>query len=216
MIKILIADDHNMLINGLKLILAVRKDFNVIASANNGIEVIELVKKEKPDLILLDINMPMLNGYQTIRLLKSDFPEINVIVLSMLNDKRSVWNMLEAGAKGYLFKNTDDKNLFKAIDEVSNGRYYVTEDIESILEEFLQNNKNPDKGNKPQLLSSREIEIVRLIVDGNTNAQIADMLYLSIRTVDTHRKNIFHKLNLNNAASLVKYALENKIFLGLD
>lgn len=216
MIKILIADDHNMLINGLKLILAVRKDFKVIASANNGIEVIELVKKEKPDLILLDINMPMLNGYQTIRLLKSDFPEINVIVLSMLNDKRSVWNMLEAGAKGYLFKNTDDKNLFKAIDEVSNGRYYVTEDLESILEEFLQNNKNPDKGNKPQLLSSREIKIVRLIIDGNTNAQIADMLYLSIRTVDTHRKNIFHKLNLNNAASLVKYALENKIFLGLD
>ncbi|PWS29818.1 response regulator [Pedobacter paludis] len=216
MIKILIADDHNMLINGLKLILAVRKDFKVIASANNGIEVIELVKKEKPDLILLDINMPMLNGYQTIQLIKADFPDINVIVLSMLNDKRSVWNMLEAGAKGYLFKNTDDKNLFKAIDEVSNGRFYVTEDLESILEEFLLNNKNPDKGNKPQLLSSRELEIVRLIIDGNTNAQIADMLYLSIRTVDTHRKNIFHKLNLNNTASLVKYALENKIFLGLD
>lgn len=216
MIKILIADDHNMLINGLKLILAVRKDFKVVASANNGIEVIELVKKEKPDLILLDINMPMLNGYQTILLLKSDFPGINVIVLSMLNDKRSVWNMLEAGAKGYLFKNTDDKNLFKAIDEVSNGRFYVTEDLESILEEFLLNNKNPDKGNKPQLLSSRELEIVRLIIDGHTNAQIADMLYLSIRTVDTHRKNIFHKLTLNNTASLVKYALENKIFLGLD
>lgn len=215
MIKILIADDHNVLINGLKLIFAVRDDFKVISAANNGQEVIDLVKSECPDVILLDINMPVLNGYQTMEILKSDYPEIKVIVLSMLNDKRNVLNMLEAGAKGYLFKDTDDKHLFNAIDRVYQGGYYVSEDLQNILDEFLANHKHPDKKNK-QLLSSRELEIVSLIIEGNTNAEIADLLFLSTRTVDTHRKNIFYKLNLNNTASLVKYAFENKAFLGLQ
>jgi len=214
MIKLLIADDHNVLINGLKLILAVRKDFKVIAVANNGVEVIDLVKNERPDVILLDINMPVLNGYQTLKIIESDYPEIKVIILSMLNDKRNVLNMLEAGAKGFLFKDTDDKNLFKAIDYVYQGAYYVSDGLEEILEEFLCYNKYPGKKNK-HILSSRELEIVSLIVEGNTNAEIADLLFLSTRTVDTHRKNIFYKLNLNNTALLVKYALENKAFLGL-
>lgn len=215
MIKILIADDHNVLINGLRLIFAVRNDFKVISAANNGLEVIDLVKSECPDVILLDINMPVLNGYQTLEILKSAYPEVKVIILSMLNDKRNVLNMLEAGAKGYLFKDTDDKHLFKAIDQVYNGGYYVSEDLQHILDEFLANSKHPDRKNK-QLLSSRELEIVSLIIEGNTNAEIADLLFLSTRTVDTHRKNIFYKLNLNNTASLVKYALENKAFLGLQ
>ncbi|RBQ06178.1 response regulator [Pedobacter miscanthi] len=215
MIKILIADDHNVLINGLKLIFAVRGDFKIISVANNGQEVIDLVKSECPDVILLDINMPVLNGYQTLEILKSDYPEIKVIVLSMLNDKRNVLNMLEAGAKGYLFKDTDDKHLFKAIDLINQGGYYVSEDLQHILDEFLASGKYADKKNK-QLLSSRELEIVSLIVNGNTNAEIAELLFLSTRTVDTHRKNIFHKLNLNNTALLVKYALENKAFLGLQ
>ncbi|GAA4210028.1 response regulator transcription factor [Pedobacter jeongneungensis] len=214
MIKILIADDHNVLINGLKLILAVRSDFKVIAVANNGAEVIDLVKNERPDVVLLDINMPVLNGYQTLGILKSEYPDIKVIILSMLNDKRNVLNMLEAGAKGYLFKDTDDKHLFKAIDCIYNGEYYVSESLRNILEEFLLSNKYQDKKNK-HLLSSRELEIVSLIIDGNTNAEIADLLFLSTRTVDTHRKNIFYKLSLNNTASLVKYALENKAYLGL-
>jgi len=215
MIKLLIADDHNVLINGLKLILSVRSDFNVIAVANNGMEVIDMIRIDKPDVILLDINMPILNGYQTLEIIKSDYPEIKVIVLSMLNDKRNVLNMLEAGAKGYLFKDTDDKNLFKAIDCVYRDEYYVSQDLENILEEFLSHSKHPDKKNK-NLLSSRELEIVNLIIHGNTNAEIADLLFLSTRTVDTHRKNIFYKLNLNNTALLVKYALENKAFLGLQ
>jgi len=215
MIKLLIADDHKVLINGLKLILAVRSDFKVIAVANNGAEVIDLIKNERPDVILLDINMPILNGYQTLEVIKSDYPEIKVIILSMLNDKRNVLNMFDAGAKGYLFKNTDDKHLFNAIDCVYQGNYYVSDGLENILEEFLSNHKFPDKKNK-HILSSREIEIVSLIIDGNTNAEIADLLFLSTRTVDTHRKNIFYKLNLNNTASLVKYALENKAFLGLQ
>ena len=112
MIRLLIADDHNVLINGLKLILSVRSDFKVIAVANNCTEVIDLIKIERPDVILLDINMPILNGYQTLGVIKSDYPEIKVIVLTMLNDKRNVLNMLEAGAKGYLFKDIieDKKN----------------------------------------------------------------------------------------------------------
>jgi len=216
MVNILIADDHNMMINGLKLILAVRTDFNVIATANNGLEAIELIRRDKPDVILLDINMPLLNGYQTLQVIKSDFPDVKVIVLSMAADRKSVLSMLQTGANAYLFKNTDDKTLFKAIDEVMSSKYYVSNEIQDILDEYLAGNRNP--GNKPsqKLLSSREIEIVKLITDGNTNGEIADILFLSIRTVDTHRKNILYKLKLNNTASLVKYAIENKIFLGLD
>ncbi|MGA9651598.1 response regulator [Pedobacter sp.] len=216
MVKILIADDHNMMINGLKLILAVRTDFNVIATANNGLEAIELIKKDKPEVVLLDINMPLLNGYQTLQVIKTDFPDVKVIVLSMSADRKSVLSMLEAGANSYLFKNTDDKTLFKAIDEVSNGRYYVSTEIQDVLEEFLSGHKDYSKKSNQKILSSREIEIVKLITDGNTNAEIADILFLSIRTVDTHRKNILYKLGLNNTATLVKYAIENKIFLGLD
>jgi len=216
MVNILIADDHNMMINGLKLILAVRTDFNVIATANNGLEAIELIRRDKPDVILLDINMPLLNGYQTLQVIKSDFPEVKVIVLSMAADRKSVLSMLETGANAYLFKNTDDKTLFKAIDEVMSSKYYVSNEIQDILEEFLAGNRTPAKKTAQKLLSSREIEIVKLITDGNTNGEIADILFLSVRTVDTHRKNILYKLKLNNTASLVKYAIENKIFLGLD
>ncbi|WP_316829602.1 response regulator transcription factor [Pedobacter aquatilis] len=215
MVKILIADDHNMLINGLKLILAVRSDFNVIGTANNGVEAIEQIKKDTPDIVLLDINMPRLNGYQTLQILKEEYPHIKVIVLSMTAERKSVLNMLEAGANAYLFKNTDDKTLFKAIDVVLKGKYFVSTEIQDVLEEFLTGNKNPAKRTSQKLLSAREIEIVKLITDGNTNSEIADILFLSVRTVDTHRKNILYKLGINNTASLVKYVLENKIFLGL-
>ncbi|RYD73930.1 MAG: response regulator transcription factor [Sphingobacteriales bacterium] len=216
MVKILIADDHNMMINGLKLILAVRPDFNIIATANNGLEALEVVKNDRPDVILLDINMPMMNGYQTLQILKSDFPEVKVIVLSMSAERKSVLNMLEAGANSYLFKNTDDKTLFQAIDEVVKGRYFVSTEIEDVLEEFLAKDRFNLKKQSQKVLSTREIEIVKLITDGNTNGEIADILFLSVRTVDTHRKNILYKLGLNNTASLVRYAIENKIFLGLD
>lgn len=216
MVKILIADDHNMMINGLKLILAVRPDFNIIATANNGLEALEVVKNDRPDVILLDINMPMMNGYQTLQILKSDFPEVKVIVLSMSAERKSVLNMLEAGANSYLFKNTDDKTLFQAIDEVVKGRYFVSTEIEDVLEEFLTKDRFNLKKQSQKVLSTREIEIVKLITDGNTNGEIADILFLSVRTVDTHRKNILYKLGLNNTASLVRYAIENKIFLGLD
>ncbi|GGI29153.1 response regulator [Pedobacter mendelii] len=216
MVKILIVDDHNMMIKGLKLILAVRKDFNVYATANNGLEAIDIIKKDKPDVILLDINMPLLNGYQTLQILKSDFPEVKIIVLSMSADRKSVLNMLEAGANSYLFKNTDDKTLFIAIDEVINGKYYVSNEIENVLEEFIIGQRDNSKKNSQKLLSLREIEIAKLIMDGNTNSEIADILFLSVRTVDTHRKNILYKLGLNNTATLVKYVMENKVFLGMD
>ncbi|WP_421940562.1 response regulator [Pedobacter sp.] len=213
--KILIADDHNMLINGLKLILAIRTDYEVVGAAYNGFEVLDMVQAFAPDILLLDINMPLLNGFQTLKKLNCIAPETKVIALSMLSDKRTVLSMLENGAKGYLLKNTDDRDLFQAIDQVSQGLYFVSPLLSEILNEYLKGGRG-DYGLNRKLLSDREVEIVRLIVDGFTNAEIADRLFLSVRTVDTHRKNIFHKLSVNNTASLVRHALENKIFLGLD
>jgi two-component system nitrate/nitrite response regulator NarL len=213
--KILIADDHNMLINGLKLILANRADYEVIGTAQNGIEVIEMVQELKPNLILLDINMPIMNGYQTLKKLQIIAPEVQVVALSMYGDKRTVLSMLENGAKGYLLKNTDDRALFQAIDQVSRGFHFVSEELQDILNEFLKGTRFTP-AHTQSTLSIRELEIVKLIIDGLTNGEIADKLFLSVRTVDTHRKNIFHKLSVNNTASLVRHAIENKIFLGLD
>lgn len=213
--KILIADDHNMLINGLKLILAIRTDYEVVGAAYNGFEVLDMVQAFAPDILLLDINMPLLNGFQTLKKLNCIAPETKVIALSMLSDKRTVLSMLENGAKGYLLKNTDDRDLFQAIDQVSQGLYFVSPVLSEILSEYLKGDRSECNFSR-KLLSDRETEIVKLIVDGFTNAEIADRLFLSVRTVDTHRKNIFHKLSVNNTASLVRHALENKIFLGLD
>ena len=136
MTKILIADDHNMFINGLKLILSTRSGYEVAAVAKNGKEVLRFLTSGCVDVIIMDINMPVLNGYETTLLLRAEFPHIPVIALSMLADKTSVTRMLEAGAKGYLFKNANDNELFQAIDTVTAGDYYVTGEMISMLHAF--------------------------------------------------------------------------------
>lgn len=219
MTKILIADDHNMFINGLKLILSTRKGYEVAAVAKNGKEVLSFLTSGCADVIIMDINMPVLNGYETTLLLRAEFPHIPVIALSMLADKTSVTKMLEAGAKGYLFKNANDNELFQAIDTVTAGDYYVTGEMISMLHAFEVKKRDLLRGYAKvdiHPLSTREIDIVRLIIEGFTNVEIANRLFLSTRTVDTHRKNILSKLGLKNTASLVKYVMDNKAFLGIN
>lgn len=213
-IQILIADDHQMMINGLKLILAMRKDLVIVGTADNGLSVLDQIQSLKPDILLLDVNMPHMNGFQTLKKLKSKVSGIKVIVLSMWNDKNTVMGMLENGAHGYLPKNTDENTLFCAIDQVLKGNHYVSAELQDYLSEFKSS--RGVRSLSRSLLSTREIEIVQLIIEGLTNAEIANKLFLSVRTVDTHRKNIFHKLQVNNTASLVKHAIENKIILELE
>jgi len=219
MINLLIADDHNMFINGLKMLLASEKKYKVTAIAHNGTEVLSQLRAFPIDIVLMDINMPVLSGYEAALVMEKQFPDVRIIALSMLADASSVRKMLEAGAHGYIFKNTDEKELFLALETVYDYGYFVTEEMQPVLKEYLKRKKDIEKGyEKPDVhpLSEREIEILKLIMEGLTNVLIAEKLYLSNRTVDTHRKNILAKLGLKNTAALVKYAVENAAFLSLN
>lgn len=209
--KLLIADDHTMFINGLKMLLSVSDLYEVVGVAHNGEEVLEILKKQEVDVILMDINMPVLNGYQTTFRLKEEFPHIKIIILSMLADEQSVTKLLDAGADGYLFKNADEDELFEALEAVALGLVYITKEVR----DKVQNRKKGIFSLKEVKLSSREIDIARLILNGCTNTEISEKLFISIRTAETHRKNILAKLNLKNTASLVKYLIDNKPFLEL-
>lgn len=214
--SILIADDHTMFINGLKLLLSTTNTYEVVAVAHHGQEVLDILERQPVDVLLLDVNMPVLNGYQTTLQVRKYHPDVKIIILSMLADELSVSKLLGAGANGYLFKNADEEELYAALDAVLNDHHYITREIRDKVNEPIgtQSNVSAAKGNLPSL-SSREIDIVKLIIDGYTNNEIADKLFLSVRTVDTHRKNILAKLRLKNTASLVRYVMENKIFIGL-
>ncbi|WP_028297356.1 response regulator [Olivibacter sitiensis] len=211
--SILIADDHTMFINGLKLLLSTASNYRVVATAHNGQEVLDLLEHESVDILLLDVNMPILNGYQTTLQVSKRHPDVKIIILSMLADELSVNKLIDAGAKGYLFKNADEEELYEALDTVLEDRFYITKEIREKIHISAGSNR-ADKNKLPNL-SSREVDIVKLVVEGYTNTEIADKLFLSVRTVDTHRKNILAKLRLNNTASLVRYVIENKVFFGL-
>ncbi len=218
MIRILLADDHSMFLQGLKMILAGHEHLEVTGTAGNGQEVLEAVRTGGIDLVVLDINMPVLNGYEATLQLAKEAPHIRVLALSMLGDGASVMKMLEAGAGGYLFKNADEAELLRAIEVIADGGYYVTPEMQPVLTQFEKRERDKQRGYlkyEVHPLSGREVEILGLIMNGLTNLEIADKLFLSPRTVDTHRKNILAKLELKNTAALVKYAVEKRAFLGL-
>jgi len=210
--KILIADDHTMFINGLRLLLSSMPGFEVCGVAANGQQALEHLETHETDLLLMDVNMPVMNGYQTTFRVREQYPNVKIIVLSMLADELSVTKLLEAGAHGYLFKNADEEELFEALQTVLEGKIYITKEIR----EKISQARKPSAGDEETVkLSSREIDIARLIMEGFTNPEIADKLFLSVRTVETHRKNILAKLHLKNTATLVKFLIDNKPFLGL-
>jgi DNA-binding NarL/FixJ family response regulator len=209
---ILIADDHTMFINGLKLLLYSLPGYEVAAVAENGQLALDRLADGPMDILLMDVNMPVLNGYQTTFQVREKYPEVKIIILSMLADELSVRKLLEAGAHGYLFKNADADELYEALDTVLRGEIYITREIREKLAPVRRNRGLEEESVK---LSSREIDIAKQIMEGLTNGEIADKLFLSVRTVETHRKNILAKLNLKNTASLVKYLMDNKPFLDL-
>lgn len=210
--KILIVDDHTMFINGLRLLLSAMPGFEVSGVASNGQQALEHLAGNETDIILMDVNMPVLNGYQTTFQVRQQYPEVKIIILSMLADELSVAKLLEAGAHGYLFKNADEEELLEALETVGENAIYITREIR---DKICLSRKNAPANEEAVKLSSREMDIARLIMEGYTNTEISDKLFISVRTAETHRKNILAKLNLKNTASLVKYLMENKPFLGL-
>jgi DNA-binding NarL/FixJ family response regulator len=204
-IRILVADDHAVVRQGLGRILAAEPDMEIVAEAANGREVLERAQERKPDVVIMDVAMPDLNGIEATRALMAASPHIRVLAVSMHKEAVYVREMLRAGARGYLIKDAQETDLIEAVRAVWKGQGYISPAIaESVLVDYRKHVDDP-----VERLTVREREVLRLIAEGKTNKEIAAMLTLSVYTVDAHRGNIMEKLNLRSAAEIVRFAMRN-------
>ena len=207
-IRIMLADDHPLFIEGLSMMLRREPDFELCGIANNGREVLEMLPTTNPDLILLDINMPKMNGLETIKYIKQSYPSVKIVMLSGYFDDAIIKEAKLKGANGYLLKSSQQDELIQTIKMVYSGSAFSTPHHEEPAPgEFLVNDKFLAQFN----LTKREREIIQHIKNGMTNQEMAQNLHLSVYTVETHRKNIMQKLKLNSPGALMKFIIENQI-----
>ncbi|MBT3380304.1 MAG: response regulator transcription factor [Lentisphaerae bacterium] len=205
--KILLADDHRLMREGLRSLLARQSGMDIVGEADNGITAVQLARELTPDVVIMDIAMPDLNGIEATRQIKAELPETKILGLSMHADRRFVKRMLAAGASGYMLKACAFEEVAKAVRAVMAGRVYTSPRItDLVLEDYIQQlSGTVDEGGT--LLSDREREVLQLLAEGKSTRDIADCLHVSTTTVDTHRKHIMDKLGLHNVAELTKYAI---------
>ncbi|MEO0505122.1 MAG: response regulator transcription factor [Bacteroidota bacterium] len=201
MITIAIAEDHQALIDGIKSYIRYEEDIKIIGQANNGEELLKLVRLKQPKVVLCDIRMPKLDGIEATKTILKELPYTKVIAFTMFDQEEAVQQMLAAGAQGYILKNSSLEVVLEAIREVASGKTYYDKKIHQ---------PNAEKNSTKSVLSSREREILQLIAKGRTSHQIADELFIGKSTVDTHRKNMIRKLGLSGAGELLRYAVEKK------
>lgn len=206
--RIALVDDHALFRNGLKLLLSDR--FSVVMEAQNGKEFIDnLTPDNAPDVVLMDISMPVMNGIDAARAAISKVPELKIIALSMFGEEDYYYEMINAGAKGFLLKNSDIKDVIAAIEQVAAGNSYFSQDV---LYNVIRNfNPRKESDSDDITLSKRELQVLQGICKGLSNQEIADTLFISKRTVDKHRSNLLSKTNSKNTANLVMYALKHKL-----
>jgi len=204
-INILIADDHQVLTDGLKSLLAGEEQLEIKGVASNGAEALEMLKLLKVDVVLMDIDMPVMGGIEATRIIKKDFPGVKVLMLTMHDEKAIISMLLEIGADGYVLKNSTRSELLHAIREVAAGRKHLSEEVRAVL----LTSTSPGKDSKLGGLTQREVEILQLVAEGLSNKEIGERLFISHRTVDTHRTNLMTKLSVHNVAGLVRFAIEN-------
>jgi len=204
-IKILLADDHALVRQGLRFILEAQDDMEIVGQAGNGNEAVEMAEKLKPDVVVMDVAMPGLNGVEATRRLSGSLPRTRVLALSMHKDAVYVREILRAGARGYLLKDSGDADLIAAVRAVAKGEGYISPAVsDAVLSDYRKHVTDP-----LDLLTSREREVLQLIAEGKTNKEIATDLNLSVYTVEAHRGRIMEKLNLHSTGELVRFALRN-------
>jgi DNA-binding NarL/FixJ family response regulator len=213
MINVLLADDHNIVRYGISSILNTSPDINIVAEASDGSEAVSLFEQHKPDVCIIDISMPVMNGLEATRQILRRAPGAKIIIMTMHLNEEYLNQVLSAGATGYLLKNTNKTDLINSIRRVYNGeKVFSTSVSELMTQSYIRQSKKQDggtlTGNRIQL-TRRENEILKLIAEGQTSQAIAARLFISPRTVDTHRANLMQKLNAKNSAALVRYAVEN-------
>jgi DNA-binding NarL/FixJ family response regulator len=204
--NIFIVDDHQMVIDGLRLIIDTIEGFEIVGESTGASNALDELDTVNADILLTDVSMPEMSGIELTRLVKKKHPHIKIIALSMFSESQVVAEMIDAGISGYILKNTGKQELIEALNKVSSGQNYFGQDI--TLQLMRSFKRNQDESSR---LTDREIEIIRMIEQDFGNKQIADMLFISERTVETHRKNILRKTNTQTVVGLLKYAYERKI-----
>jgi len=211
-IRILLADDHNVLRDGMRLLLERQPGFSVVGEASDGRETIDLVENHQPNVVVMDIAMPNMNGIEATRRIVEKHPHTGVVILSMHHDESYVLRSLKAGARAYLLKDALKSELISAIHAVSEGRSFFSPKVSRILQEdYVQALGRKGKDDSYELLTDREREILQLVAEGKTNKEIANKLNLSLYTVDTHRTHILQKLNLHSVPEVILYAVRKGI-----
>lgn len=209
-VKMYLVDDHKIFREGLKNLLEIEGVGEIVGEASNGQDFLDNLESSHPELVLMDISMPVMNGIETTKRAMKQQPDLKIIALSMHGDEEYYYKMIEAGVKGFLLKDSGIKEIERAIDSVMEGDSYFSNEL---LRRIISNLNNPSKKEieESDLLSKRELEVLEEICNGLTNDEIADKLFISTQTVKGHRSNILSKTNCKNSASLVMYAIKNKL-----
>jgi two-component system response regulator NreC len=212
--RIVIAEDHTILREGLKSLLRADPDFDIVGEAEDGRDAIRCVQNLSPDLVLMDLSMPRMNGLDALKEIKKQNPEAKIVILTVHKTEEYVLTTLQAGADGYVLKDATQSELVMAIKNVLMGKRYLSPGIsEKVIEGYLEGRKEIKTGSAWDTLTQREREILKLIAEGYKNREIADYLFISLKTVEKHRANLMRKLDLHNAAALTAYAVEKGLVI---
>jgi len=207
-LKIAVADDHGIIRQGLRLLLEKQPDVKVVGEAEDGREIIELVREKSPDIVIMDITMPNLNGVDAARLIREEMPDVKIIALSIHSNRRFVADMLRAGASGYVLKECLFEELIQAINTVSTGSIYLSPRIAGVVvDDYVGQMSKGPKSRRKTGLSSRDREVLQLLAEGNATKEIALKLHASIKTIEANRRRIMEKLDMHSVAELTKYAI---------
>ena len=210
-LRILLADDHTVVRQGLRKVLEERPEWQVVAEAGDGRDAVRLAEQHKPDVAVVDVAMPLLNGIEATRQITRRAPQTKVLVLSMYSDEAYVTQMLKAGATGYLLKDSADVDLLEAVQAVSQGKSFFSPAVARLMSDDYARQRGDNAVDRYESLSEREREIFQLVAEGKTNKEIAALLFISPSTVETHRARIMEKLDLHSAAEIVLYAVRRGV-----
>jgi DNA-binding NarL/FixJ family response regulator len=206
-VRLLLVDDHKMMREGLAALLHDVPDIQIVGEANDGREALDLIRTLHPDVVVMDVGMPELNGVEATRRIRAEFDGVRVIALSTHTDKRYVHHMLEAGANGYVLKISAHEELIRAVRAASQGRTYLSPEIAGLVVERSTSTNAGRDMSVYSTLSSREREVLQLVAEGKTSAETAKEMHISVKTVETHRRNIVQKVGIHGTAELTKYAI---------